>query len=100
MSVLVTLKVTGDSDRFREFVSANPDKLKAIGDEAQGRGAIHHRFGVGDGYVLVIDEWESAEQFQGFFQGNPQIGEVMQAAGAQGEPEIAFGEAIETADQF
>jgi hypothetical protein len=96
----MTLKVTGDTDAFREFASGNPDRLKAIADEARGAGAIHHRFGIGDGFILVIDEWESAEQFHGFFDGNPQIGEVMQAAGAQGEPEITFVEAIETADQF
>lgn len=33
-------------------------------------GAIHHRFGIGDGFVAVIDEWESVEHFQKFFS-NP-----------------------------
>ncbi len=35
-------------------------------------GAIHHRFGVGDGFVLVVDEWETIEQFQQFFS-NPEL---------------------------
>jgi hypothetical protein len=100
MTVLVTFRVQADTERFRRFVADNEDMLRGIADDARSGGCLHHRFGVGDGYVLVIDEWESAEQFQRFFQGNQQIEHVMREAGAQGEPEMAFSEAIETADQF
>jgi hypothetical protein len=50
--------------------------------------------------VHVIDEWESPEAFQSFFGGNEQVGQVMAASGAEGEPEITFSEALATADQF
>jgi hypothetical protein len=100
MSVLVTMRVSGDTDKFREFVASEPDRLRKIADEARASGCIHHRFGVGEGYVIVVDEWESADAFQQFFTTNADIPDVMRDAGAQGEPEFDFTDAIETADQF
>ncbi|MBV9311509.1 MAG: antibiotic biosynthesis monooxygenase [Solirubrobacterales bacterium] len=99
MSVLVTVWVPGDTDKFREYVSTNEDVLRELQGKARSQGCLSHRFAVGNGHVLVIDEWESAEQFQQFFE-DPQIGEVMQGSGAQGEPNIAFLDPIQTADQF
>ena len=63
-------------------------------------GAIHHRFGVGDGFVLVVDEWESAGQFQQFFS-NPDLQAFIAAMGAEpGPPEITVTEAVDSVDQF
>jgi hypothetical protein len=100
MSVLVTIRVPADAGQFRRFAQENPDQMRAIGEAAKSKGAVSHRFGVGDSFVLAIDEWPSAEAFQGFFEGNPEIGEVMRNSGAQGPPEVTITEAIETADQF
>jgi heme-degrading monooxygenase HmoA len=100
MSVIVTVRVPGDTDRFRSFLSSEGDRLAPIGEEAKGVGCLHHRFTVGDGFVLVVDEWESAEQFQQFFEGNEAIAAVMRDSGAQGEPEVTIADAVETADQF
>ena len=96
MSVIVTMRVRGDVNRFREFIK-DEGKIRAISERGRSEGAIHHRFAVGDGFILVIDEWESAEQFQAFVA---TIGDVFQDAGAQGPPEITIAEAISTADQF
>ena len=100
MSVVVTGKFVGDTDMFRRFIEEQPDLMRKISEEAKTQGAIHHRFAVGDGFVLIVDEWESVEAFQQFFQSNPDIPTAMQQAGAQGEPEFTFAEAVETADQF
>jgi heme-degrading monooxygenase HmoA len=100
MSVLVTMRVAGDTEQFRRFTSEQGDVMRRISDDARARGCIHHRFGVGDGFVLVVDEWESAEKFQAFFEGNEEIEQVMRDSGAQGEPEFSFSDAIETVDQF
>jgi hypothetical protein len=102
MSFLVTVRVPGDSNKFREFVSdsANADRLKAIADDGRSRGAIHHRFGVGDGFVFVVDEWENPQQFQEFFQGNEEIEALIRESGGQGPPEVTLAEALETPDQF
>jgi hypothetical protein len=100
MSVLVTVTVKGDADRFRQFVAEEGARLEAISETAKGVGCLHHRFSVGDGFVMVVDEWESAEQFQQFFDGNEEIATVMRESGAQGAPEVTVAEAVESADQF
>ncbi|HWD96277.1 MAG TPA: hypothetical protein VG246_07650 [Acidimicrobiales bacterium] len=38
---------------------------------------------------MVIDEWETAEQFQGFFDRNPDVAQVMTSIGMTGAPEIS-----------
>jgi hypothetical protein len=96
MSVIVTMRIPGDVDQFREFIK-DEEKIRGISQRGKDQGAIHHRFAVGDGFVLVIDEWESAEQFQAFVA---TIGDVFRDAGAQGPPDITIAEAISTADQF
>jgi hypothetical protein len=100
MSVLVTGRVRGDTEKFREFIVSGADRMRTIGDAARAAGCLHHRFGVGDAFVLVVDEWESAEAFQNFFANNPDIPDAMRDAGAEGEPEFTFLDAVETADQF
>lgn len=66
MSVLVSMKVSGDTDAFQKALAERGSEFKEIGDPARGAGAIHHRFGIADGVLLVIDEWETAEQFHTF----------------------------------
>jgi len=100
MSVVVTGKVPGDTAAFQRFIASRQDVLLKISEDARSKGCIHHRFGIGDGFVLVVDEWESVEAFQQFFETNTDIPTVMQEAGAQGEPEFTFAEAVETADEF
>jgi hypothetical protein len=100
MSVVVTGKFAGDTETFRRFIADQEELMRKIAEDAKSQGAIHHRFAIGDGFVLIVDEWESVEAFQQFFQNNPDIPTAMQQAGAQGEPEFTFGEAVETADQF
>jgi len=99
MSVVVTMRVPGDTTQFLQFVGDNQDWMRQTSERAKSMGCLHHRFAVGEGFVMVIDEWESPEQFQQFFS-DPDIGEIMQRSGAQGEPQISIAEAIATADQF
>jgi quinol monooxygenase YgiN len=94
MTVLVTIKVPGDTQKFMEFVDTRREEMDQLTEESRRRGCLAHRFAVGDGYVLVVDEWESPEQFREFFQ-LPQIAEVMPQMGAQGEPEITIAQAID-----
>jgi hypothetical protein len=100
MSVLVTMRVEGDTAQFRSFLESGADRMRGIRDAAQSAGCLHHRFGVGDGYVLVVDEWESPEHFQRFFETNTDLPGVMRDAGARSEPQIAFMEAVTSADEF
>ena len=55
----------------------------------------------GDGFVLVEDEWESAEQFQAFFADaelQKFIGEI--GGDMSAEPTLSIARAVASADQF
>jgi heme-degrading monooxygenase HmoA len=100
VSVLVTIRVDGDTDKFRSLMESEGDRVRSISEQGRAQGCLHHRFAIGDGFVVVIDEWETAEQFQGFFEGNEEIAAVMRDAGAQSAPQVTVMEAISTPDQF
>jgi len=99
MSVLVTMKVSGDTDQFRQVMETQSDRVSGLADRARAAGCIHHQFAAGDGFVLVVDEWTTAEAFQSFISSD-EIAAVMGDMGAQGEPEITIAEAIDSPDRF
>ena len=101
MSVVITLKFQGDVATFRQAIVEHADDFTKMDEEARGSGGgIHHRFAVGDGFVLVVDEWESVEHFQKFFA-NPDLQAIIAASGAAPQPpEITIAEAISTPDEY
>jgi hypothetical protein len=100
MSVLVNGKFKGDTAKFRASLTERAADYASIAEMAQAAGAIHHRFGVGDGYVVINDEWESAEAFEKFF-GNPELMAFIGSVGAAPEPpELIVSEAVTSPDQF
>jgi hypothetical protein len=100
MSVLVIVKFKGDTAAFRRALADRGDEFAKHGDTGRSQGAVHHRFGVGDGVVVAVDEWESAEQFHQFFS-NPELQAFVGSAGAAPEPpEVTIVEAITSPDQF
>ena len=102
MSVLVIMKFQGDVAKFHQAMSEHSDQFAKMAETARasGGGGIHHRFGVGDGYVLVVDEWESVEHFERFSQ-NPDLQALIAASGADAAPpEVIIGQAISSPDQY
>ena len=100
MSVLVIGKFQGDVVKFRAALAERSDEFAKFADQARAAGGIHHRFGIGDGFVVVNDEWESVEHFQEFFA-NPELRAFIGSAGAAPEPpEITVAEAVTTSDQY
>jgi len=100
MSVLVIGKFQGDTATFRQALTDRAGEFAKIADGARSAGAVHHRFGIGDGFVVLVDEWESAEQFQQFFA-NPDLQAFIGSTGAApAPPEITITEAVSSADQF
>src|SRR6202035_347164 len=98
MSVLVSVKLQGDTAKFRQSLADRASEFEQISDQARAAGGIHHRFGIGDGFILVADEWESVEKFQQFFA-NPELQAFIGSTGADpGPPEITIAEAIASAD--
>jgi quinol monooxygenase YgiN len=100
MSVIMTMLVKGDPARLEEYAAANQDHVRGIAERAKERGVIAHRFyGQGD-TIMVIDEWPDEQSFQSFFEAEgDQIQPIMQAVGAQGEPEVTFWRKLESGDE-
>ena len=100
MSTLIVGKFAGDTTKFRQALTDRADEFAAIGDRAKQAGCIHHRFGVGDGFVVVVDEWETAEQFQRFFE-DPELQSFIASTGAAAQPpELSITEAVSSPDEF
>jgi quinol monooxygenase YgiN len=99
VSVLCVVKVPGDVAKAKAAFVEHADEMREISSRGKAAGAIHHRFGVGDGFILVVDEWDTAEHFETFFS-NPDLHAFMATMGATGAPEITIVEGVTTADQF
>jgi len=100
MSVLVLGKFRGDTAAFRQALTGRASEFAKISEQAKAAGGIHHRFGIGDGFVVIVDEWESVEQFQQFFA-NPELQAFIGSVGAEpGPPELTIAEGVSSADQY
>jgi hypothetical protein len=99
-SVLVIAKFQGDTATFRQALAERGEEFAKISDSAKAAGGIHHRFGVGDGFIVVVDEWESAEHFGQFFA-DPALQAFIGSVGAAPvPPEITVTEAVTSPDQY
>lgn len=77
-----------------------PVSSRRIAGTARAAGGIHHRFGVGDGFVAVVDEWKSVEHFQQFF-GSPELQAFIGSIGAApAPPEMIIAEAVASPDAY
>jgi len=100
MSVLIVGKFTGDTAKFGQALADRASEFAEIGDRAKSSGAIHHRFGMGDGFIVVSDEWESVQHFESFFS-DPNLQAFIGSVGADpGPPELIVAEAISSPDEF
>ena len=102
MSVIVTLRMKGDAAGLEQYAGEHQDEMSAIVEKAEGHGLIAHRFYGGEvGEIMVVDEWPDFESFQTFFsEAEAQIGPLMGAAGASGEPEIKSWRKLATGDSY
>lgn len=103
MSVFMTLKIHGDPQALEEYAKENAAKLGDILEAAKRHGIIAHRFygSDGGGGVLVLDEWPDRQSFEAFFaEQQAEIGQMMQAAGATGQPEPEFWQQLSTGDAY
>ena len=100
MSVLIIGKFQGDTAKFRRALTDRADEFAKIADMARAQGGIHHRFGIGDGFVVIVDEWATVEHFQQFFS-NPDLQAFIGSVGAApAPPEITIVDAIASPDQY
>lgn len=101
MSVIVTVKLPGDTEAFKQSLKDRADEYRATASRAKEHGALHHQFAVGDGFVLISDEWESADKFESFFS-DPALREFIGSVSGSmnAAPEITVGESIDSPDKF
>ncbi len=99
MSVIVIIKIPGDTANARASFDSHGDEMKGIAQRGKAAGALSHKFAEGHGEILVVDEWESKEAFEGFFN-DPEIAAFMAESGASGPPVADFYEVLDTADAF
>jgi heme-degrading monooxygenase HmoA len=92
MGVMVVMTVPGDTAKFEAFAAANAAKVNEITESAKAAGCTGHRFAVGDGQVISVDYWDSAEHFQAFIA-SPELQAVMGEMGAQGAPTVVIANA-------
>jgi hypothetical protein len=100
VSVFMVLRAQADPNAFEDYANANAELMVRIADAGKAGGAIRHAFAAGDGEILVIDEWPSAEAFQAFFDSQTEIPRMMQEAGVQGAPQISIYRKLDTPDAF
>jgi len=100
VSVYMSLRVKADADKFERYAKENADFINGIAENAKSHGCIHHTFAAENGDVVVMDEWDSREAFEKFFNDNQDVAKVMQDMGVQSDPEIHFYRPLDTGDQF
>ena len=86
-----------DVEKAIAGLQANASLLEEITEDTKAGGLIHHTFVAGKDELVVIDEWETAEQFQSFFEGNAKVAKIMESVGVTGPPSIAFYNEVEAA---
>jgi hypothetical protein len=79
-----------DVEKAKAGLQANAALLEEITVDTKAGGLIHHTFVAGEGELVVIDEWKTAEQFQSFFGGNAKVAKVMESIGVTGPPVVAI----------
>ncbi|HVA73251.1 MAG TPA: hypothetical protein VNF71_01625 [Acidimicrobiales bacterium] len=101
MPVLMTMRVAGDPKKLEEQGVNGRDALDSIMESAKKHGIIAHRFyGSDDGQIMVVDLWPDPQSFQKFFEENgARIQPLIQATGAQGEPEVTFWHELDMPDK-
>jgi hypothetical protein len=91
MSVIVTLRVTGDPAKFEQYARENGEIIDRIMEAAKRNGVSAHRWYARDGEFMAVDEWPDESSFQAFFeQAQPDIGPAMQASAVTTPPEVTF----------
>jgi heme-degrading monooxygenase HmoA len=98
VSVIMTLRFTGDPDKLEQIAAEQGDMLRGISARAQERGVIAHRFYASGDQIMVVDEWPDEQSFQTFFAAEEENIGPMMAQVATSEPEITFWRTLETGD--
>ena len=99
MSVIVTIRLSGDPATFEKQVAAHRDEIGRIVDVAKRHGIVAHRWYGAEGEFMAVDEWPDADSFQAFFEeAQADIAPLMEATGIASEPDVTFWRTLDTND--
>jgi quinol monooxygenase YgiN len=98
MSVFVNVRIKVNPDALLKA----SDQLPPIAERAKAAGCLHHRFLASEegDTVVVVDEWDSKEAFQKFFEEGEDVRAMMGSAGVTEPPKVTFWRPLDTPDQF
>lgn len=101
MSVMVVIRIAAQGEAVEQVGRDNAETLQAIAARAKEMGCRHHQFYASDnGEVVVVDEWESGDQFQKFFADDHDIPQIMAQAGVTSEPQVSVYRKLDVGDEF
>ncbi len=99
MSTLVILRAALDGRKLEEMAQGDPNPFAQLAEQVgQPQGLIRHRTFATEDEVVVVDEWESPEDFQRFIQ-QPEMQRTLADVGAS-QPQMLFARKLELGDDF
>jgi len=94
VSVLISAKFTVDVARFRSALVSHREYFLKFGEVGRSMGRAHHRVGIGDGFLLVLDEWDTVPHFHDFYAA-PELKDYIREIGSSTVPSaVTIAEAI------
>ncbi len=101
MSVIVVARfAVSDVEKAKQSLISEGALMEKVTEASKKAGAVHHQMATGDGELIVIDEWPSAEAFEAFFTGDPDIPGISERAGAQVPPTVSVYQSFEAPGTF
>ena len=100
MSVITITHLRGDVAKLKATLEAGAETLVKVSGQAREAGALSHRFVEGDGELLVLDEWTTAEAQAEFFSSSEDIRALLGAGGLTGPPTTDAYATVEAAGTY
>ena len=101
MSVIVVVRFSvSDVAKAIEGLRAHGALLEEMTKANKNAGNLGHRVAAGDGELVVVDEWETVEQFEGFYADNANVEHITSELGVTGPPEISVFASVDVPGTF
>ncbi len=99
--VLMIMRAPADAATLEEMSRRDPNPFEQVREQALQVGGIRrHRIFATDSEIIVVDEWDSPEQFQRFMAESTEIQKVFADAGVTVQPKIEFAREIDLGDEI
>jgi heme-degrading monooxygenase HmoA len=96
--VLMRARFEGDADELARRYTSDADLLEARDRAGQPQGVQRHRVFAVDGELIVVDEWDSPEQFRAWI-GSSEVQKIFGGLGIA-EPDVTFADQLTLGDEI